>query len=57
MFEEGRGTAVNLAFAYVNYLRAATQGMALAVDRRDSVKLRLTPAQLETVGQLLRGGK
>jgi TPR repeat protein len=53
MFEDGRGTEVNLAFAYVNYLRAAAGGAKEAETKRDAVRKRLTPKQMREVEKLL----
>ena len=55
LFEEGKGTAKNPAFAYVNYTRAADGGIQEAAKKRDEIKATLTPAQLKEAETILAG--
>ncbi len=56
MIEQGRGTAVNLTNAYVLYTRAAAQKNEEAGKRAESLKSKLTAAQIEEAEKLLRAG-
>lgn len=56
LFESGRGTKVNLVNAYVLFSRAAAGGLTAAAERRDAVKGKLTPEQLEEASNLLKAG-
>ena len=56
MLEQGRGTEVNLAHAYVLFTRAGAQKIDDAVKRAEAIKPKLTAAQLEEVGKLLKSG-
>ena len=53
LFEEGKGTEKNLAYAYVNYKRAADGGIADAARKRDEIKAKLTPAELKEAEKIL----
>ena len=54
-FEEGLGTQINPAYAYVNYTRAAAGGLQDAAKKRDEIKAKLTPAQLKEAEDILSG--
>ena len=56
MIEQGKGTAPNLAHAYVLYTRAGAQKNEEAVKRAEAIKSKLTPAQLDEAAKLLRSG-
>ena len=56
MIEQGKGTEVNLAHAYVLYTRSGAQKNAEAAKRAEAIKAKLTPAQLEEAAKLLRAG-
>ncbi len=56
MIEQGKGTAVNLAHAYVLYTRAGAQKNEEAAKRAEAIKVKLSPAQLEEAAKLLRSG-
>ena len=56
MIEQGKGAPVNLAHAYVLYTRAGAQKNAEAAKRAETLKAKLTPAQLEEAAKLLRTG-
>ena len=53
LFEEGLGTEKNPVFAFVNYSNAALSGLELAVKARDTLKAKLTAAQLKEAAAML----
>lgn len=57
LLETGRGTTPNLVNAYILYSRAASANFAGAADRRDALKAKLSPEQLqEAEKRLVQGG-
>lgn len=56
MIEQGKGTTVNLAHAYVLYTRAGGQKNPEAAKRAEAIKAKLTPAQIEEAAKLLKTG-
>ena len=57
LFEEGHGTKQNLAFAYVNYFRAAAGGVTAAVEKRDAIKAKLSADEMKEAEKLLKSGE
>ena len=53
LFEEGKGTPKNAAYAYVNYTRAAAGGIEEAGKKRDELKPKLSSAQLKEAEGIL----
>ena len=56
LFEQGKGTKPNLVYAYVNYCLAAANGVEAAAKKRDELKAKLTPEQLQEATRLLASG-
>jgi len=56
LFEQGKGTKQNLLYAYVNYSAAAANGVDSATKKRDELKAKLSPEQLQEATKLLAGG-
>ena len=57
MIEEGKGTKPNLTHAYVLFTRAAAQKIDDAAKRAEAIKPKLSAAQLEEAGKLLKSGE
>ncbi len=53
LFEHGRGTEKNPVFAFVNYSRAAASGLPSAIEARDALREKLTPAQIAEAEAML----
>jgi len=56
LLEQGRGTEQNLLHAYVYYSLAAANGVESAGKKRDELKAKLTPEQLQEAAKLIAAG-
>jgi TPR repeat protein len=56
LFEQGKGTKPNPVYAYVNYYLAAANSVEAAAKKRDELKAKLTPEQLQEATTLLASG-
>ena len=53
LFEQGKGAKANPVYAYVNYTRAATNGIEAATRKVVEIKEQLTPEQLAEAAKLI----
>ena len=53
LFEQGKGAKANPVYAYVNYTRAASNGIEAAAKKAAETKEKLTPDQLAEAAKLL----
>ena len=53
LFEKGKGVKANPVYAYINYTRAAANGIEAAAKKAGELKAALTPEQLQEAAKLM----
>ena len=53
LFEQGKGVKANPVYAYVNYARAATNGVEAAAKKSGELKTTLTAEQMKEAAKLM----